>query len=509
MSTRVAPAPERTLPEYDYQAGLSKRREPVISSHFMDAIARDGSLQPYPKELLLERAQFVSSTAIDEHLLPVLREESLKFSQNRAEAAVARARENFTEYGLAGPAYVTEAEAVAELLFDRQFSRKANRTRSRRGVRDEVALRLADDRRIRLVMPALPFKILCPLKARGVRPDLAEVDLILSLFEIAHAIEVIPRLLSDASERIAARFVVISDGRRFASIVNVPSEVIEEYRIAVEGWILRLGVQKHVGILDYWDLLNERLPDQVLDEKQRITSTARELYYDRLRPAFDIHDMKGCLVASRALEPDPEIENPEGRFAALFKSLIYTVNYRSLEELALPIEQHYSVYREMTASLFAARDATERLAGSSLSKEALRKAMLREVWQATIEYMAEIKSDRDLENDPVLTSIPDAIRWTIHAKAGQFAIMTPSIQGAFVQAWAGSGFIRRTKRGSLRLGSYPVLGLEGRNAIPVFESSAGKAHAQPLFYIDSEVGHIDIESLAGELSRSSTRRRLR
>jgi hypothetical protein len=494
--------------ELEYTAGLSKKNEPVISSHFMDAISRDQDLQLYSAEALTATSHWMSSKMVDEVLLPALGNASRTFAAQRATAALNRARAKSKEYGLAEPGMVTAAEAITELMFDRQFSRKANLTRSRTKVRDEVARLLDLKLAIDLVIPALPFKILCPFKARGAMPDFAEVNMILLLYEIAYAIELVAALASPGGHRVAARFLVISDGKRFASIVNMDVDTIDSYRDGVAAWIGRLGIENYVRVIDYWELLLERLPKSVLAEKYKVSCDAERLYSDRLGPVFDVLNIGGSLIASRGLEPDREENNPEGRFASLFKSLIYTMNYQALDRLGLPLGAKQNLYRQITSNLLHPFQSPKAVPGSGLTDEDLRQEMLGEVWQATIEYMAEIKSDRDLCEDPVLVCMPNAVRWTIHPKKGQFAIMIPSVNGFFVQAWAGSGLFRRTTKGAIQLCSYPVLGIEGSGSIPVFERTAGGNDEQPLFYVDRQCQFGDMESFANELTTCLTRRRV-
>lgn len=497
-----------SYPELEYRAGLSRKREPVISSHFLDAISQDQNLQLYTTESLTARAYRITPEVVDEVLLPVLRDASRNFATQRAAAALSRARTRSKEYGLAEPALVTAAEAITELMFDRQFSRKANLTRSRITVRNEIARRLDRKLGIDLVIPALPFKILCPFKARGIMPDFAEVNMILFFYEIAYAIELVAAIASPDAAPVAARFVVVSDGKRFASIVNVSNETVDRYHLGVVAWIRRLGVEKHVVVTDYWELLHERLPKQVLAEKRRVARDAKRLYLEKLNPAFDVLNMPRSLAVSRTLEPDPEENNLEGRFASLFKSLVYTMNYRALDKLELTDTEKQHLYRKITSKLLRPFESPEAISGSTLTNEDLRQEMLKEVWQATVEYMAEIKSDRDLDEDPVLVCMPNAVRWTIHPKKGQFAIMIPSVSGFFIQAWAGSGLFRRTKRGAIQLCSYPVLGIEGFESVPVFEEVDENSREQPIFYVDRQCEFKDMESFAVELKRCITRRRV-
>ena len=496
--------------EFDYQIGLSKLNEAVISSHFMDAIARDPTLKPYDEETLVRRSLTIAPAAVDNLLIPTLVDAARRFGEERGSAAADRARKHCQEYGLANAADVGEAEITAEVMFDRQFSRRAGSTCSRRLVRDRIDARLKRDRTVEMAIPALPFKITSPLKARGEMPDLAEVGFFLSLYEIALAIETASERCVPHAEKLSARFVVVSDGLRFASLANVPVETIARYRAALGGWISRLGLARHIVVEDYRELLRQRLPPQMLAEKREIAKAARTLYESVLSPVFNPCSMERTFAASRLIEPDPEEENAAGRFVSLLRSLVYTINYRTLEALALPAFAKYDLYRELTSALFEPFEDAAHVVGSPIRKEAVRQAMLREVWQAAIDYMAEIKSDRELNEDPILACLPGAIRWTIHAKAGQFAIATPTVWGSMVQAWAGTAVFRLTGSGAVRLCSYPVLGLEGGRAIPVVATPSNVSlGSQPLFYIDRRLETSSVETFLDNLASRLTRRRMK
>lgn len=494
----------------DYQIGLSRLKEAVISSHFMEAIAGDPDIRLYDRDNLIDRSLTVEEATIDGLLIPTLVDAARRFGEERGLLAADRARKNFQLYDLASPGDVGEAEVITEAMFDRQLSRKAGTTCSRSVIRDRIQAQLERDRTLEMALPALPFKIKSPLKTRGDLADLAEVGFILSLFEIALAVEVASGRAAPHAGKLKVRFVVVSDGARFASLANVPMETIARYHQSLETWISRLGLSHYVVIEDYRELLLQHLPASMLSEKHKIAQAARQTYAEVLGPVFDPCAMERTFAASRTIEPDPEMANAEGRFGSLLRSLVYTIDYRTLQALDLPPAARSGLYRELTSALFEPFDDSVFLLGNPISKERLRRAMLAEVWQAAIDYMAEIKSDRDLDVDPVLACLPGAIRWTIHAKAGQFAIATPSVGGIIVQPWAGAAVFRPTQKGEIRLCSFPVLGLEGAQAIPVFVSPPGGDPAsQPLFYIDRRLGIDSVEAFLGELGRGLTRRRLK
>lgn len=144
------------------------------------------------------------------------------------------------------------------------------------------------------------------------------------------------------------------------------------------------------------------------------------------------------------------------------------------------------------------------------AKEHLRQAMLREVWSATIDYIAEIKSDRELDSDPITTCLPDHVRWTIHAKPGQLGLLTPAALGKPVQAWAGAAVFKRAGQGGIRLCTLPVLALEGAGAIPVQSDDSSGAPGlagQPLFYIYPDIAFADVDDFLANLESRLVRKR--
>jgi hypothetical protein len=229
--------------------------------------------------------------------------------------------------------------------------------------------------------------------------------------------------------------------------------------------------------------------------------------------------MRRTIKAAALVDPDPEYSNTEGRFVALFKSLIYTINFTILLRFnRLAYGQFHALYRDLVAHIFEPyttlsscdmqritqqADFGEDFPPSDKVKEYLRQMMLRETWAATIDYIAEIKSGRELAEDPILTCLPDYFRWTIHEKPGQLAVLTASALGVRVQAWAGAAVFMRTKDGRIRLSTLPVLALEGAGAIPVIVRDINCAAApsnQPLFYIHPDIQFADLDEFLSKIN---------
>jgi Pyoverdine/dityrosine biosynthesis protein len=382
---------------------------------------------------------------------------------------------------------------------------------------------------IRLVIPSLPFKLSSPLKVRGQMPDLAEVNYLLQLFEISYGIDLLFREFGYDKPSSYAKFIVISDGRRFNELVGEADAAIKQYVDQIEWWITCLGISDFVEIVDYRELLERSLPSELLAEKVRIRREAEECYSELMWPVFDPTRALESLSMTMAIEPDPERLNPTGRFGSLLRSLVYTINYDCLDSIkkAVPSfekSRYLALYRELTAQLFTSypeaspcqteevlRQARSGKPFSPNALECLRQAMLREVWAATIRYMAEIKSDRDLLREPISVSLPGAIRWTIHAKRGQIAIKTPTTQGLSVQAWAGTAVFKRSKNGGIKLCTLPVVALEGAGSIPVTIVDDGGLFGlgdQPLCYIHPNIAFRSVEGFMSEVKESLTRTRV-
>jgi len=506
-----------------YQVGLSSRREMVISSHFMHRISQDASLQLYDhrhfesKRLVVGR-EFVTA------LIPILKSACNAFCEKRAAVAKRRALAQYESFGCVNESEIGASEIITEALLDKEFSRNGAKYNSRHDLNLKIKRMLDEQQAIGMTMPALPFKIPSPLKSRGDLPDLGEINFLLSVYEIARTVEIICEQELGADAGVIVSFTIISDGSRFDDIVNESSATLKDYQAQLAGWITLIGIDDHVKLIDYRVLLRNRLPRDIWNTKLALFERAHGSYSEALWAVFDPDDMFASFEAARRVELDPEYGNAEGRFFSLFKSLVYTIKYKSLQKFRFCSEdQRAHVYRELTAHIFqpfehdAGVDAQSTTSPrtneasmilSTEKKESLRKDMLAEAWGAAINYISEIKSDRELPEDPILTCLPGYLRWTIHAKQGQLAIATPPILGMSVQPWAGSAVFRPAGKGGVRLCTLPSIVLEASHAIPVvLDDGDASCFSQPLFYLAKELWDGEIEQFLQVLRDAYTRQR--
>lgn len=511
-----------------YKPGINQEREAVISSHFMHNINQNLNLMLYNPIDFSKRALLINANMIIERLLPSLIATSEQFIVKRASAAKIRARKNFIEYGFSAEEQVGLSEIITEVMFDRQFLKGPKSNCSRLILSKKIKALVEKQEPIKMVIPALPYKSSSPLKSRGTMPDLSEINFLLGLAEIVKTIILIYQEEMPTSNKTMAKFTVISDGSRFNAFLNESNETIKAYQDQLRWWVDKLNILDYVEIFDYQFVIENYLPKAFYFEKKIIKEKVYQQYTDLMTPLFKPCNLLQMICKAIELDPDPESCNPDGRFIPLFKSLIYIVRYKTLRkyaecnedkyvalysELIRHIFEPYTVLNEVDFAVvkaFMANPHQKKRPEQIQCYEYLRQTMLYEAWQATINYIAEIRSDRDLVLDPIATCFVDYIRWTIHAKAGQMAILTTTATGDPIQPWHGAGVFKLTKNNKIKIYTLPALLLEGEGAIPVIIANDGgecMIKDQPLFYIDRGIIYKNSDDLLDAIDKHLTRNR--
>lgn len=504
-----------------YQVNLNPKSESVISAHFMHDINLHSNFTLYSSQEFSKSAISIDSHSIFDHIIAPLLAASDKFIAERVAAVEKRAQKNFKGYGLSSPENIGISEMITEVMFDRQFLKGPKSNCSRVILLEQIRTLIQNKKPILMVILALPYKATSPLKCRGPAPDLAEVNFLLSIAEIAKIIDRLYRTKDDVAENAMAAFTVICDGSRFNTFLNEDIEIIEDYQHQLQGWIEKLGISDYVTIQDYQNVISNYLPKDLQLEKNTIRKNVCELYNNIMSPVLNPYQMTETMNKAIELDPNPELSNPQGRFIPLFKSLIYIVKYRDILQYASNHGENYiELYTELTRHIFEPylelsnndkllveqylANPQSPLPSRLLLLEYFRQYMLREAWNATINYIAEIRSDRDLPHEPIITCFPDHIRWTIHAKVGQLALLTTTGMGYTVQSWHGIGVFKKTKHNRIKIYTLPVIALEGSHATPILIKNISK---QPFFYVHPNIKFENVEELFDIIRNNLTRNR--
>ncbi len=507
----------------EYQIGLSKEKEAVISAHFMHRINQASNLHMYSKNEFNNKAWVLGSHLFIEKLMPIIINKSEEFILNRIAAAEIRLTKDYQRRGLNNTKEELLASTIVELLCDRQFLKSPKTHISRPILLEQIKKAIVKKHPIKMVIPALPFKVFSPLKTRGIMPDIGELNFLLSLVEIAKSIDLAyKKYFPDLTDCIMASFTIICDGKRFNSFLNVTNQQIETYIQSLAQWTQEFYLDQYIKLVDYKKAILETLPYKLAEQKKIIRDEVNKAYNNSILPILNPNHLLDSIKQAIALDPDPEKSNPEGRFISLFKSIIYTLNYKKLTDYTQQQKtDSVKLYAELTRHLFIPyiqlnKKQYQKIEVNFNNKtwikqqpsitllEYLRQEMLKEAWHASIHYLAEIRSDRDLSQDPVRTCFDEYIRWTIHAKSGQLALLTTTAFGDPVQPWHGSGVFMKTKKNKIKMYTLPVLALEGEHAIPVLLEANKK---QALFYIHPNIGCKNLNDFFELLTKQLTRQR--
>ena len=506
----------------EYRIGLSTDQEAVISAHFMHKINQNSDWCLYSNEEFTNKCWRLESNLVVEKLIPILFNKSQQFILDRVAAAEVRFIKNYSPRQENFVKDEVLAYTIVELLCDRQFLKGPKAHISKKNLAEKIKQVVVQKKPIKMVIPALPFKVFSPLKTRGIMPDIAEINFLLDLVEMVKTIDIVYKKNYPELTTTMASFIVICDGKRFNSFLNVADDQIDSYIQHLTQWIKELNIAEYIELVDYKKFVLAILPPKLAEQKKAIRRQVKQLYDKLILPLLNPYHLLGSINQAIALEPDPESSNLEGRFVPLFKSLIYTLNYKKLDQYLNQLQiDGVNLYSELTKHLFepyAMLTAQEyqkidshfdnptwlQQQASVNILEYLRQEMIKEAWIASINYIAEIRSDRDLMVDPVTVCFSECIRWTIHAKPGQLALLTTTAFGEPVQPWHGCGVFMKTKKNKIKLYTVPVLALEGEGAIPVVLDNHQK---QALFYIHPNVGCKNPHDFFDLLNKQLTRQR--
>lgn len=505
-----------------YQVGLSNIKEAVISEHFMHKISHNMSLSLYADQYFNNNSLKVPTNTVIDNILPILIESSNSFISSRTNSAESRARKYFREYMLNTQHELSVEHIISELMLDQQFYKGSKKNISRHKLSLKVKGLIEQRKPINLIIPALPFKSSCPLKCRGPNPDLSEVSFLLGLSEVAKSIDTIYKKYINTDKNMS-KFSVICDGKRFNKELNEASNNINNYQNSLRLWVNKLNIMNYVEILDYEESILNKLNKTIYENKLKTKKQTRDKYTSLLLPIFDPYNIDKTIKKAIEIDPDPEATNNDGRFIPLFRSLLYIINYKCLLNYSKNNNVNYNdLYREISRRMFKPYCRLSKkeinyiksgLESNSMLEssrdqifEFLRLSILEEAWYAAINYIAEIKSDRDLDSDPVSSCFPDHIRWTIHSKPGQLALLYPTTNGHPVQAWHGSAIFKRNKKNKIKLYTAPCLSIESEGGIPV-STVLNQSSEQPLFYIHPNIEFIDFYDFICKLSENYSRAR--
>lgn len=278
---------------------------------------------------------------------------------------------------------------------------------------------------LRLVLPSYSIKTLRYLKTNTSGPGSAEMFGLLNLMRITKALQ---HILNRA-----CKFIILSDGLRFQKALGHSIKEVKFYQDSLYQLITALKLEKWIELHDYENYLQSVLDREAITTRTRLYHETVEQYRRLMLPVFNPSEVDESFARMVAIDPDFDDNNPygEGRFVALFRSLLFSIN---ITDILSDAEDPAELERALFSDIFNTRDA-------HLGKR--RSAIIFQALHASIEYMARIKMDRVVP-DNITKAIPSAIRCTIHPKPGQLALISVN-QRTRIEPWHGVGYLKKDK----------------------------------------------------------------
>ncbi|MCB4398422.1 L-tyrosine/L-tryptophan isonitrile synthase family protein [Synechococcus sp. MU1625] len=391
-------------------------------------------------------------------------------------------------------------DIIKEIICERQFTRGARSTCNWNKCTSVIRYGIAKNENIECIIVGLPFKMPSILKCSSTEADMGEASFLLQLYEFCKVSEFIIRRFIESEWKGKVTFRVISDAIRFMDIVNISKVAIDDYRNSLGEWIKLLKIQDYIEIKDYTETIEEKLTQERRRLKTLISSQVEEEYKAKIGASIKSYELHNKLQATLIKEPDPEKSKKLGRFVSLYLSLLFTMNYKTLSRQSngqeeTNDEKYIQSMKEIIGILKGGGANTDKIGRES-------EKMLNEAWTATIKYIAEIRSDRDMNEDIIEECFPDCIRWTIHKKNGQICIASRTVFGINLMPWHGVAMLKESGE-SVKQYVIPYKMLEEEKTIKI--NAEFQEKIIPVLYLDKDMASTNdlYEKLQNKLTRKT------
>ena len=391
-------------------------------------------------------------------------------------------------------------DIIKEIICERQFSRGARSTCNWDKCTSVIKQGIARNENIECIIVGLPFKMPTILKCSSTEADMGEASFLLQLYEFCKVSEFLIRRFIESKWEGNVTFRVISDAIRFMDIVNISQVAIDDYRNSLGEWIKLLKIEDYIEIKDYTEMIETKLTQERRRIKTMISNQVEEEYKAKIGDSIKSYELHNKLQETLTKEPDPERSERLGRFVSLYLSLLFTMNYKTLSREGDAKEkkndkEYIQSMKEIIEILKEGDSNTDKIGRES-------EKMLNEAWNATIKYIAEIRSDRDMHTDIIEECFPDCIRWTIHKKNGQICIASRTVFGINLMPWHGVAMLKESGE-ELKQYVIPYKMLEEEKTIKI--NAEFREKIIPVLYVDKGMASTNdlYEKLQNKLTRKT------
>ena len=428
-----------------YQPGLSNISESIFSDHYLVRNCGKLNIIDHENDIALDH-RILNEQEFEVFMLSILNasKDHIQWSFDRISRRV--------DDKLITCSDIVKV-CISEVLKDRQFTKASKNNIDWDLIKENIEECLSQSRDIQCVIVGLPFKMPTIVKCESCLADFGEAGFLLQLYEFCQVFELLIKKYINPNWNMRVKFLVVTDGLRFKDMIGIEDLEINSYQQSIKQWISWLSIGEYVEIFDYIELISNNLSTHRLIEKKMTRNQVYNEYQGKMANNINIDNMYSELASAKICDPDIESKNLTGRFVSLFQSILFTMRYKCFSKLNLSHRSKEAFYLSCIKQIIDLIKQEQVSTKIEQNINHMVNSMLAEAWEATIQYISEIRSDRDSSSDIIQECIPVSLRWTIHAKKGQICLTTRSLSGINLLPWHGVSMFRKS---GIKIKNYTV-----------------------------------------------------
>lgn len=352
-------------------------------------------------------------------------------------------------------------QIITEILLARRYRGGKRELRNPKLLYKKIKVKTDKNEPIELSISLYPCKIPNVLKTAGPLPDLADLISIARFIEIAMSIKNV--------YAPGAKIIILTDGNRFKDMLSFPKADIDGYQKKIKFFIEILDGNKHIVFEDYMNLIKNKLGSQYEVKKNKLFIKIKNEYVKIFSSKISAEDIsKHMQNLARASNKNYELCQ---KFLNLYNSLIFSTYIKKLDLKDKKSKNTLciKVYEDIFNFLDINRSIVQ-----------IRKKIVEDTWEQTIDYISEITTGRILK--PVEELYPESIRCDMHNISDRLTLYAVN-RSTKLTSFHGTGYIDQNGHMSVALRI-----LLDNQYVPIFGNFLGLNYEdQPFFYIHSDL----------------------
>jgi hypothetical protein len=356
-------------------------------------------------------------------------------------------------------------------LFDANFRKQKRFGPSEEEVRSKVYLAYKKRKPITLVGLMFTRKNTCTLKTGSFCEASLDLAEIISFFNLNAWCQLINHFYP-----FGCNYYILSEGKRFTDAFDLCLPLVRLYQKKLKDLVSNYNLS-HIFIEDFEDFLERNLPSNLKISREYFYQKAIEIYKNKVN--LDLHNFDQSIKNIIINDPIKDDRNRENNFIPLWRSIIHSIPYFPLRQLANSFGVEYEfLYKDVFMVIFTGKKSKYPI------KDEIKEYILLRSFDKAILHNSRVLADNMTKIFVEKLIDETAFRTSINPKPGDhLGIYAIRETASRVQPWHGKVMIYKSGN-KIRYTCLTRLEIEGEhNAIPVYVGQ-GKI---PVFYLDKVI----------------------